>query len=297
MYPDRVFGLFYMYGLMIAIGLVMAFVVLFYYGKKKGVEDKFIDFIFYNGILSIIVGFGSATLFQAFYNYLENPSAGFNLGNGFTFIGGLIGGVICFLIIYFFARKRYKTRLTDVLSAPPCCIMIGHAFGRIGCFFAGCCYGKETDSFLGVQFPHLPNPVHPTMLYESAFLFILFGITFYLLMKKNFRHNMSVYLIAYGIFRFCNEYLRGDHRGELVGNISPSQFWSLAMIVLGVALYFLLEYLRKHRPTPLMLQAQGVAVEEPSETEEKPSEKVLIAVETKEMVENEEESKETEAEQ
>ena len=96
---------------------------------------------------------------------------------------------------------------------------------------------------------------------------------------------MSVYLIAYGIFRFLNEYLRGDHRGELVGNISPSQFWSLAMIVLGVALYFVLEYLRKHRPTPLMLQAQGVTVEEAVETQEKPMEKVLIAVETKEETE------------
>ena len=61
MYPHKIFGLFYLYGLMIAIGLLAAFAVLFYWGKKKKIEEKFVDFIFYNGIVSIAVGFGAAT--------------------------------------------------------------------------------------------------------------------------------------------------------------------------------------------------------------------------------------------
>ena len=202
MLPDPIFLNISMYGVMIAVGILCAFLTLFYLTKKKGVDVRFTDFIFYNGISSIVVGFGFATLFQSTYNYIKNPSAGFELGSGMTFIGGLIGGVACFLAIYFIFRKKYTARLYEVISLLPCGILIAHAFGRIGCFFAGCCYGKETDSFLGVQFPDLPHPVHPTQLYEAAFLFVLFAVSVYLILKKDFKHNLSLYLIAYGVFRF-----------------------------------------------------------------------------------------------
>ena len=168
---------------------------------------------------------------------------GFHLDGGLTFIGGLIGGTLCFLTIYLFFRKKYTTRLYRVTSLLPCCILIAHAFGRIGCFFAGCCYGKETDSFLGVQFSQLSHPVYPTQLYEAVFLFILFFICFYLLLKKDFMHNLSLYLISYGIFRYFLEYLHGDNRGELIGLITPSQFWSLLMILLGIILIFVIKNL------------------------------------------------------
>ena len=237
MLPDPIFLNIHMYGVMIAVGILCAFLVLFYLTKKKGVDLRFTDFIFYNGIASIVVGFGFATLFQSTYNYIKNPSVGFELGSGMTFIGGLIGGVACFIF-----RKKYTTRLYEVISLLPCSILIAHAFGRIGCFFAGCCYGKETDSFLGVQFPDLPHPVHPTQLYEAAFLFVLFAVSVYLILKKDFKHNLSLYLIAYGVFRFLIEYVRGDDRGELVGFVSPSQFWSIFMAVAGVAIIFVMNH-------------------------------------------------------
>ncbi|MBQ9727994.1 MAG: prolipoprotein diacylglyceryl transferase [Clostridia bacterium] len=247
MLPGKIFGLFYMYGLMISLGLLACFGLLFFFGKKKKIEEGFIDYLLYSGLASIALGFGSASLFQSVYNYIDNPEAGFQFGGGMTFIGGLIGGVAVFLILYSIFRKKYKTRLIDVLSFIPCCILIAHAFGRVGCFFAGCCYGKPTDSFLGVQFPNLPYKVHATQLYEAIFLFALCAVCFLLYWKKNFRHNFSVYLIAYGIFRFCIEFLRGDDRGKLLGFISPSQFWSILMVVLGVACYFLSEYFYKRR--------------------------------------------------
>ena len=243
MFPDAIFGFIHLYGLMIGIGLIAAFAVLFLYAKKQGVDDKFTTFIFYNGIASIVIGFLSATLFQATYNYIKNPSSGFHFGSGMTFIGGLIGGVVCFMSIYLIFRKRYETKLSAVISILPCSIMVAHGFGRIGCFFAGCCYGKETDSFLGVQFPNLPNPVHPTQLYEALFLFILFAVCSVLLLKKNFKHNLSLYLISYGIFRFAIEFLRGDDRGQLIGIISPSQFWSILMIIAGIAIFVVTQYL------------------------------------------------------
>jgi phosphatidylglycerol:prolipoprotein diacylglycerol transferase len=236
-----------MYGLMIAIGILGTFITLTYGGKRLGINEKFLDFTFFLGIGAIVIGFISASLFQAVYNYIENPEAGFNFGQSMTFMGGLIGGVVSFLIIYFIVRNKLSGRIVDVISLVPCCITIAHGFGRIGCFFAGCCYGIETDSFLGVKFPHLDHPVHPTQLYEAAFLFILFGVMLFLLLKFNFRHNMSVYLISYGIFRFLLEFIRGDHRGELVTAVSPSQFWSIPMVALGVALIFILNYLQKKR--------------------------------------------------
>ena len=248
MLPEPIlFGFVHMYGLMIAIGILGTFITLTFGGKRLGINEKFLDFTFFLGIGAIVIGFISASLFQAVYNYIENPEAGFNFGQSMTFMGGLIGGVVSFLIIYFIVRNKLSGRIVDVISLVPCCITIAHGFGRIGCFFAGCCYGIETDSFLGVKFPHLDHPVHPTQLYEAAFLFILFGVMLFLLLKFNFRHNMSVYLISYGIFRFLLEFIRGDHRGELVTGISPSQFWSIPMVLLGVALVFLLNYLQKKR--------------------------------------------------
>lgn len=282
MYPDRLFEfeLFgktlgpNLYGIMIALGLLGAFAVMFVYGKKVGLKSNFVDFIFYNAIFSVALGFGSAALFQAFYNYLDDPSKPYLdhlKDGGMTFIGGLIGGTLVFLAVYFILRKRLCGRLCDALSMLPCCILIGHAFGRLGCFFVGCCYGKVTNSFLGVKFPHLAEKVHPTQLYEAAFLFILFAVCSYLLLKKNFKHNMSVYLVGYGIFRFLIEYVRGDERGELFLKIfSPSQIWSILMIALGVGLYFALEKLvfSKSCAVTAAPEAEETSIDEP-ETEEK----------------------------
>lgn len=267
MLPDKIFGLFYMYGLMIAIGILCVVALLYYFGKKKNISEKFIDFIFYDAIVSIAIGFFSATLFQSFYNYLANPEAGFKFG-GMTFIGGLLGAAILFLAIYFIFKKRLKdSHIIPIVSFAGCAIPLAHAFGRIGCFFAGCCYGKETDSFLGVKFPNLPNPVHPTQLYEAVFLFALFAIIFILIMKKDFKHGISLYLCAYGIFRFFIEYLRNDNRGEFVAGMSPSQFWSIIFVVISVGAYFLIEYCDKRSKQKQLTQEISSNAEEQTDEE------------------------------
>ena len=245
MLPDALFWNVHMYGILIAVGILAAFAVLFLYAKRKGLDPKFTDFVFYTAIGAIVFGFFAAALFQATYNYIENPRAGFSLGGGITFIGGLIGGTLFFLAIYFLLRKRYDTPLTAVVTLAPCMITVAHAFGRVGCFFAGCCYGKRTDGVLGVQFPGFRYKVLPTQLWEAIFLFLLFGLCSYLYLKKDFRHNMSVYLIGYGAWRFGLEFLRDDARGKLLGALSPSQFWSLVMIAVGAGLYVLLRHLSR----------------------------------------------------
>lgn len=282
MYPDKILGLFHLYGLMIGVGILACFSILYLYGKKEKVEESFMDFVFYNTIVAIALGFGAAALFQATYNYIENPEAGFDFGSGITFIGGLIGGVISFLVGYAIFRKRFKTRLVDIISFIPCCILIAHAFGRVGCLFAGCCHGEKTTAWYGI-FMHTVEfgyaKVVPTQLFEALFLFALFAICFILVWKKKFKHNMSLYLIAYGIFRFLLEFLRADDRGQLLGVISPSQFWSLLMIVAGVAVYFLLEWLYKKRAAELAT-GESVASDVTEKTENK--EQTTVAEETQE---------------
>ncbi len=229
----------HMYGILVAIGIFAAFLSIFVYCKRLHIPDGFVDFIFYNGVASILFGFFSAALFQSVYNFIENPERGFRLGVGITFIGGLIGGALFFLLIYFIFRCRLKNSLAEVISVIPCAILVAHAFGRVGCFFAGCCYGTETDSFLGVQFPNLAHPVYPTQLYEAIFLFLMFALCSYLLLRYRTRHNMSLYLFGYGIFRFLLEFMRGDARGEFVALLSPSQFWSVLMVAAAFLVWFL----------------------------------------------------------
>lgn len=223
----------YWYGVMIALGILACFVVLFLFAKYKKVDEKFTDFCFYNAIFAIAAGLGGAALLQAIYNYIQNPEAGFNFGEGLTFIGGLIGGVGFFLIVYFIVRRKFNDTLLKVMPIVGSCVTVAHGFGRIGCFIAGCCYGKPTCSDYGCYFDTLER-VHPTQLYEAIFLFVLFAVLTFLAFKYEFQYNMGIYLIAYGIFRFVNEFFRGDDRGQFVKGVSPSQFWSIIMVLLGI---------------------------------------------------------------
>lgn len=252
MLPNPLFLNVHMYGIMIAVGILFAFLVLFRYSKKLGLPGKLTDLVYYDGIVSILLGFGFAALFQATYNYIEHPENGFHIGEGITFLGGMIGGTVVYLIIWMIFRKKVPGNLYDIMPVIPCMITVGHAFGRIGCFFAGCCYGKPTDSIFGVQFPgayfEQLGKVHPTQLYEAAFLFVLFGVLTWLLLKKKFQYTMTVYLASYGVFRFLIEFLRYDDRGQLGKLLSPSQTMSLVFLGLAVLAFFLQRKYLKNKP-------------------------------------------------
>ncbi|MBR2024767.1 MAG: prolipoprotein diacylglyceryl transferase [Clostridia bacterium] len=239
----------YWYGVMIAIGILCCFSLFLIYAKCTKFEEKFTDFCFYTIIASIACGFGSAALFQAFYNFLDNPSAGFRFSGGLTFIGGLIGGVGFYLIIYAIFRTKFNDRLPKLLPILGPCVTIAHGFGRIGCFIAGCCYGKPTNCDYGCYFDTSVK-VHPTQLYEAIFLLILCGVLTFIAFKYTENpkgiafneYNVAIYLIAYGTFRFINEFFRGDSRGKLFGAIPPSQFWAIVMVLLGVGYIFAIKY-------------------------------------------------------
>ena len=97
MLPDALFWKVHMYGIMVALGVLAAFGVLYLYSKKMKIDLSFTDFLFYDGIVSVLLGFGCAALFQGVYNYIENPAAGFSLKGGITFLGGMLGGAAVFI--------------------------------------------------------------------------------------------------------------------------------------------------------------------------------------------------------
>lgn len=265
----RLFGFFpiHLYGVMIALGLLACFFVLFEFGKYLGFSADETDFVFYNGIVAIVIGFFGAAVWQAAYNYIDAVKKGetpvFDIKNaGITVIGGLIVGAASFLIGAYIFRKKHYYLITRLVVLAPCCITVAHAFGRIGCFFGGCCYGKPAEgffSFLGVVFKpgsaayskYGSTPLYPTQLFEAAFLFILFGVLSYLALKKNYKYNMVVYMVAYGVWRFFIEFLRADDRGSFIGSISPSQTQSIIIVLAAVGVYFILRYLNGKMQTDL----------------------------------------------
>lgn len=256
----KLFGFFpiHLYGVMIAIGLLACFFVLFEYGKYLGFSADDTDFVFYDGVVAIAIGFFGAAVWQGVYNYIDqvkngDPNPTFDITKGITVIGGLIVGAASFLIGAYIFRKKHYYLITRLLVFAPCCITIAHAFGRIGCFFAGCCYGKPAEgffSFLGVSFRpgsaayrnFGDTPLYPTQLFEAAFLFALFGVLSYLALKKQNKYTIVIYMVAYSIWRFLIEFIRADYRGSFLGALSPSQTQSIIMLVASVGVYFLVRY-------------------------------------------------------
>ena len=254
MYPNELFNIFGLsidlYTICFLVGVIACLVFTIIAMKKCGYSSTARDTIIIIGIFAILIGLLSAALFQAFYNLIAGRGFTFE---GMTFIGGLIGGVVAFLGIYFLYVYVINPRLKEksffksdmnkgvwyLLRIAPISITIAHGFGRIGCFFAGCCYGKETEAWYGIQFPGLPTKVIPTQLFEAIFLFVLSAAMIVLLFVVNFKYNMSLYLISYGIWRFVIEYFRGDYRGSFIPGLSPSQFWSIIMVLLGIVIFFL----------------------------------------------------------
>lgn len=275
MYPNPLIGNYVtLYGICIAIGIVACILVLRWLGKVTNVNKKFLDFVETLGYIVILLGFLSAKLFQSVYDWIETGTFDF-MHSGITFIGGLIGGAGSFIIIYTLMRKKLTGKIVDILPIAPCCIVIAHAFGRLGCFFAGCCGGRAADPsdtfyFLAMRFPN-QGLVYPTQLFEAIFLFILFGILLLLVLKKNFKYGFSIYLFTYGIWRFLIEFLRDDDRGAFIPGLTPSQFWSIIMIIGAVPVYFLIRYLLKTRnndESPLVNENNVSDTDEPIDNKE-----------------------------
>ena len=229
------------YGTMIAVGVLVAVAVAIFRCKKKQIDpEPILDLV----LIALIGGFLGGKLLFILVSVIDDPKAfaqnpmAYLGGSGFVVYGGIIFAV-CVAVVYFKIKKMDFLTYWDMIMPE---VSIAQGFGRIGCFLAGCCYGAVTHSPIGVVFPQgslAPAGVKlwPTQLMMSAGNFIIAGILILAAYKLKKRGQIgSLYLILYAIGRFGIEFLRNDHRGA-VGVFSTSQFISLFIVVIGIALF------------------------------------------------------------
>lgn len=195
---------------------------------KVGDEKKF-NILFIGAFLSAWLG---AKVFFLLFSMPEEQmrfakEASFWLGGGFVFYGGLIFGLLFMLL----AMKLLSVKAIKLaLFIPP--LFIGHALGRVGCFLAGCCFGKQCSlSFI----EH-----HPVQLYEAGFLVILyFTANFLLNKKKSYELTLLSYLWGYSLVRFFLELFRDDKIRGIHFGLSTSQWTSLILFLFGTIFFIL----------------------------------------------------------
>ena len=247
MYPILFsFGNFkiFSYGLFVALAFIVSIYYLSYFLNKSKSEifpqDELYSFLLY----LILFGIVGARIFYIFTNikeYIANPLDIFKVWQGgLVYYGGFLT-VTIFAIIYCNVKNVQVLYLGDFFAPA---LALGHSIGSIGCFFAGCCYGKETSLPWAIVFKDkqslavLGEHLHPTQIYEFLGNFCIFLILFFYAKKQREVGNvLAVYLILYGILRFIVECFRGDDRGLQYFGLSISQNISIILLIIGVFIY------------------------------------------------------------
>ena len=226
------------YGLMIGLGVMAALLLGDYRAKKFGLVG---DHIYGMTFSAVILGFLAARILfiiTEWKNFLASPME-YLAGAGFVVYGGIIGGAFT---IYGFCKIK-KIDMLAYLDLMIPSVALAQAFGRVGCFLAGCCYGRKTDSCLGVVFTNsdfAPNGVKllPTQLFMAAGDLVLTTVLLWYAAKRPVRGKTSMlYLILYSIGRFIIEFFRNDDRGT-VGSLSTSQFIAIFTLMAGMIGFF-----------------------------------------------------------
>lgn len=227
------------YGLMVAIGVITAVWIADARAIRTGVAEE--GFMFMLGIFSVVGGFlGAKILFwlTILPDVIANPSIMKDFANGFVVYGGLIGGILT-AVIY---CKIKNTDFLDCFDIAAPLIALAQFFGRIGCFFAGCCYGQPTDGPLGVVFHDslyapVDVPLFPTQLLSATLNLVNFLFLSYLWDRKPKKGAVgAMYIVTYSIGRFVLEFFRGDIERGSVGTLSTSQFISIFTVIIGLGL-------------------------------------------------------------
>jgi len=245
----------YSYGLMMALGVGLGLWFVYVQAQKQGLPAaRVLDAAFYILLVSI-VGAKLILFFGDVGRYTHNPKELINLArSGGVFQGGLIFGLL-FALWYFRRHKLPTWKMADLIGPA---LALGHGFGRIGCFAAGCCYGRACRLPWGVTFNNplaeqitgIPLGIerHPVQLYESALNFLNFLVLFLILRRRKFDGQVfSFYIMNYSVIRFFTEFFRGDHparsyvfRGATsLSSLSWPQAFCILGLVVGVGLLFI----------------------------------------------------------
>lgn len=236
------------YGVMAALGFLAALGVMQLNRKHARLSsDQVINLV----MLGMIAGVLGARIFyvvQNWHYYSKHLAAIIRIDQGgLVFYGGFI---LSLLSLIFYIRKVLKKDTVLVLDIIAPALPLAHAFGRVGCFFNGCCYGKPAELLWAVSYPEGTEPfrrygnlpLHPVQIYEAVLNVILSLLLFYLLRKSSKRGvTMAAYIFAYGLLRFIDEFFRGDH-SDFVQGFTPAQVIGFALIPIG--LYLLIKFIR-----------------------------------------------------
>jgi phosphatidylglycerol:prolipoprotein diacylglycerol transferase len=234
MLPDiHLFGSMYIhsYSLFILLAIIAASVTTYIGAKQYNHKTEDIFSALFWCILAGIIG--AKLLEVVFYDwnaFINNPANTLLSGSGWMFYGAELGGYVG-LATFLYFKKIPVARSFDIGTYG---LALAHAIGRVGCFFAGCCYGVCTSSPIGVHFPHVNGYVHPTQLYEAIPLFVFFIITW--IYRKRISGNGTViglYMVIYGIIRFIVETYREDAYTFGFLHLSPSQYIAASLFIIG----------------------------------------------------------------
>jgi phosphatidylglycerol---prolipoprotein diacylglyceryl transferase len=239
------------YGVFLALAFLGAIMVTVRLAGRDGLpREKIYDLCLWL-LLSSLVG-SKILMFWTEPEYRDHPLQLLSLDflrSGGVFYGGLIGAVVT----GYFLIRHYKLPWWKTADACAPGIALGNVLGRQGCFSAGCCWGRPTSLPWGVKFTELGHEItgvptgvylHPTQLYESFSMLIVFFFLLWLHRKRRFNGQLILaYALIYATLRFLLEFLRDDPRGDVLGlttltGLSTSQLigivvfaWALVMMV------------------------------------------------------------------
>ena len=230
------------YGFLIATGFIIAVQIMQRLAAKNGIDPEKMQDLIFGGLLIGFLGARLVFIMTRFSYFMENPLDMFKVWEGgLVFYGGPLATTP--FIVWFTRKHKFPFWKTLDIIGPG--ITIAHAFGRLGCLAAGCCYGKPTNANWGVVLnSELVDPssrgihLHPTQLYESASLFVLFVVLMLMFKRKKFDGQIAlIYFMSYPIIRSIIEVYRGDSiRGFIIGDwLSTSQFISVLVFIAAFA--------------------------------------------------------------
>lgn len=234
------------YGAMIVIGIVLANLIACYLLHRFQMNGN--DFLVLEGYIFLGAILGAKALYLFVSRELIDWTRFFDveyfnslMRGGFVFYGGVIFGFLAMV----FGAKLHCISYIEYVQRFVWLIPFIHAFGRLGCFMAGCCYGREYDGVFSVVFPEesmAPSGVSlfPVQIVEGICLFMISFIMCLMCNKKASWCSLRCYLIGYGIVRFVLEYVRADADRGFWGMFSTSQ-WISVFLTLGCLIWILLE--------------------------------------------------------
>lgn len=243
------------YGFLIAVGFIIGVQVMQRLAARVGLDPEKMQDLIFGGLLIGFLGARIVFILTRFSYFMENPIDMFKVWEGgLVFYGGPLFTTP--FIVWFTRKHKFPIWKTLDVIGPG--ITIAHAFGRLGCLAAGCCYGKPTGGEWGIKLnSELVDPasrgilLHPTQLYEFTALLVLFFVLLAVFRRRRFDGQVAlIYFMAYPVVRSIIEIYRGDTiRGFVIdGIISTSQFISILVFI--AAFIMLVFRLRQVNSTP-----------------------------------------------